>query len=268
MAEARQIVVTDDGPLLVYRAGRGRAAGRPSRPVRPPCDGDLRVPTQQAGTLLRHQPPTQGRARTTPRPMTRRTVLSDTAPPRVDPPPLPEARGPLSAAVLGALRGRPPATPHLDQRRPLRRRPPARALLLLRVALPRVRRRRRRTGSGTSGRARACGPSWSACSRRHCARTSRRRRNGRGGHRRAGRAARRAGRGPGPVVAPAPRRRALAAARVRRAPLALPPQGGRPAGLGDRPPRRAREGRARRPSSTTSTARATRTACTRGCSPR
>jgi hypothetical protein len=34
-------------------------------------------------------------------------VLSRTAPPRVDPPPLPHARGPLSAAVLAALRGEP-----------------------------------------------------------------------------------------------------------------------------------------------------------------
>jgi hypothetical protein len=35
-------------------------------------------------------------------------VLSRTATPRVDPPPLPRARGPLSAAVLAALRGEPP----------------------------------------------------------------------------------------------------------------------------------------------------------------
>ena len=35
-------------------------------------------------------------------------MLSRTAPPRVDPPPLPDARGPLSAAVLAALRGEPP----------------------------------------------------------------------------------------------------------------------------------------------------------------
>jgi Iron-containing redox enzyme len=35
-------------------------------------------------------------------------VLSRTAPPRSDPPPLPQARGPLSAAVLAALRGEPP----------------------------------------------------------------------------------------------------------------------------------------------------------------
>ena len=34
-------------------------------------------------------------------------MLSRTAPPRVDPPPLPHARGPLSAAVLGVLRGEP-----------------------------------------------------------------------------------------------------------------------------------------------------------------
>src|SRR5690349_25067918 len=40
--------------------------------------------------------------------MTRRTVLSRTAPPRVDPPPLPRSRGPLSSAVLAALRGEPP----------------------------------------------------------------------------------------------------------------------------------------------------------------
>src|SRR5690349_17582020 len=39
--------------------------------------------------------------------MTRRTVLSRTAPPRVDPPPLPRSRGPLSSAVLAALRGEP-----------------------------------------------------------------------------------------------------------------------------------------------------------------
>jgi Iron-containing redox enzyme len=45
-------------------------------------------------------------------------VLSRTAPPRVDPPALPEALGPLSAAVLGALRGWPPATPHLDEADP------------------------------------------------------------------------------------------------------------------------------------------------------
>ena len=35
-------------------------------------------------------------------------MLSRTSPPRVDPPPLPGARGPLSAAVLAALRGEPP----------------------------------------------------------------------------------------------------------------------------------------------------------------
>ena len=35
-------------------------------------------------------------------------MLSRTAPPRVDPPPLPRARGPLSAAVLAMLRGEPP----------------------------------------------------------------------------------------------------------------------------------------------------------------
>jgi hypothetical protein len=35
-------------------------------------------------------------------------VLSRTPPPRVDPPPLPRARGPLSAAVIAALRGEPP----------------------------------------------------------------------------------------------------------------------------------------------------------------
>ena len=34
-------------------------------------------------------------------------MLSRTAPPRVDPPPLPHARGPLSAAALAALRGEP-----------------------------------------------------------------------------------------------------------------------------------------------------------------
>jgi Iron-containing redox enzyme len=45
-------------------------------------------------------------------------VLSNTAPLRVDPPALPEARGPLSAAVLGALRGWPAATPHLDEADP------------------------------------------------------------------------------------------------------------------------------------------------------
>ena len=62
-------------------------------------------------------------------------------------------------------------------------------------------------------------------------------------------------------------RRSLAAARVPRAPLALPPQGSRSAGLGDPATARGRPRRRWSPSSTTSTARATRSACTRGCSP-
>jgi Iron-containing redox enzyme/Iron-binding zinc finger CDGSH type len=51
-------------------------------------------------------PDNTGDAGTTPGP-TRRTVLSRTAPPRIDPPPLPRSRGPLSSAVLAALRGEP-----------------------------------------------------------------------------------------------------------------------------------------------------------------
>ena len=169
-------------------------------------------------------------------------MLSRTAPPRVDPPPLPHARGPLSAAVLGVLRGEPAlradpadADPYGDD---------------LQLALYCCYELHYRGFAGVPDDrewAPGCSPCAarsSACFEARCARTCRRAtaRSRRGA--RARRAARRAHRGPGPVVAPAPRRRALAAARVRRAPLALPPQGGRPAGLGDRPAGRAGEGRA------------------------
>ena len=169
-------------------------------------------------------------------------MLSRTSPPRVDPPPLPGARGPLSAAVLAALRGEPPGAPTPPTPTPTATTsssPSTAATSCTTAASPAS----PTTASGSPGCSR-CAARSSACSSGPCARTSARRRTWRR-HAELDALLVEPVDGAGAVVAPAPRRRAVAAARVRRPPLALPPQGGRPAGLGDRPAGRAREGRAR-----------------------
>src|SRR3954468_8597773 len=77
------------------------ACARTGRSQRCACAGAAaRRPSATPATGARSVRP---REQTT----TRRPMLSRTAPLRVDPPPLPHARGPLSAAVLGALHGEP-----------------------------------------------------------------------------------------------------------------------------------------------------------------
>ncbi|AAS02691.1 hypothetical protein MAP_0374c [Mycobacterium avium subsp. paratuberculosis K-10] len=104
---------------------------------------------------------------------------------------------------------------------------------MLRAALPRLHRRRPRMGveSGAAGAARRAGTGvFGRCASRR--RTHRPRPDG---GRRDGRDRGRARRGHRPVVSPARPRQLAADVRVLRAPLAVSPQGGRPARLGHPP---------------------------------
>ena len=251
-----RVTLTPDGPVLVRGPGRGRAARRDPRRLRPAGRGPVRVPAQPPLPVLRHQPPPSGPGLRPPRGRRGGPVTTDVslplAPGAGSPggtgPLPPSPRGPLSTAVLAMLTAVDDAATAgarrvWPRRRSCAPRPTRTATTcswpctLLRAALPRLRGRLRRPGVGPRRCCGCAGPLERRVPRRAAPRRARRRTTwparstpllvedlapqGVSHH------LRRDGRG-------------VAAARVRRAALALPPQGGRPAGVGDPPAGRAR----------------------------
>ena len=156
----------------------------------------------------------------------------------------PEPRGRPRAALLAALREPPHALPPIplpERGRPAGRRgPPARALLLLRAALPRAARRRRALGVVR----RRCSPLRAALEERFERALRERGRAAEPAPRARARWTSRCARSPTPTTAPSLSRymereaTRRPGARVPGPPLGLPAQGGRPALVGDPAPER------------------------------
>ena len=230
MSARVRVEITGEGPVLVYGADRHRHPGRNHGALGAGGHRPVHLSTQPPLPALRHQPPQPG----APPPARGAlvTTLDRACRPRpVTGAPLPAPRGPLSAAVLAALRGGgPPRTcPPVAE-------PYGEDAQLTLYCLYEL---HYRGFAGVDperewdlGPARGCAGNWSGRSSPRCAPTCRPATTST--HELAALLTE-------PVDAEGTgvshhllrAGEAVAAARVPRAPLDLPPQGGRPAGLGD-----------------------------------